>query len=284
MGTQSSSSTAKAPKTVRSTVNYVHPMAERLFYYSSLSDPPPGKPRTNEQADARAVTVHDCRPDADRLSLDVEGFEIASGQWAQADYDDADDIRRVCYPEVAAVVKAKTGASHVILYEHQTRRQYEAPPDLSKALPYRQPVWRVHNDQTPSSGPQLVREFIGDDAEELLKRRYSFINLWRPLKKPVFDSPLGICDARTISFEDFIGADQISPVRTQEMFSAVFNPNHRWCYFPQVELDEAILLKCFDSEESGVARFGLHAAFVDPTSPKGAPLRQSIEFRAIAFF
>ena len=33
-----------------------------------------------------------------------------------------------------------------------------------------------------------------------------------------------------------------------------------------------------------VARFTLHSAFEDPTSPPDAPPRESIEFRTIAFF
>lgn len=284
MGSQSTIASGECKDVVQATLNYVLPPKERLFYYSVLSDPAPGRPRTNEEVDTQLVGIHNVRPIASQLSLDAEGFKIVSRSWANVDYGDPEDIRKICYPETAELVKQEVGAREVIVYDHQTRRRYETPPDVSKALPYRQPVWRVHNDQTPSSGPQLIREYMGERADELLKRRYSYINLWRPLKNPVFDSPLAMCDARTISRADLVGADQISPTRSQEMFSALYNPKHRWCYFRQVELNEGLLFKCYDSDKSGVARFGLHGAFVDPTSPPGAPLRQSVEFRAIAFF
>ena len=48
--------------------------------------------------------------------------------------------------------------------------------------------------------------------------------------------------------------------------------------------DEAILIKCFDSARDGRARFNLHTVFDDPTTPDGAPARESIETRALAFF
>jgi hypothetical protein len=48
--------------------------------------------------------------------------------------------------------------------------------------------------------------------------------------------------------------------------------------------DEAILIKCYDSAKDGRARFSLHSAFTDPTSPANAKPRQSIEIRTFAFW
>ncbi|MGH8701999.1 MAG: hypothetical protein ACREVR_12615 [Burkholderiales bacterium] len=39
-----------------------------------------------------------------------------------------------------------------------------------------------------------------------------------------------------------------------------------------------------DSAQDGRARFTAHTSFVDPTTPAGAPPRQSIEARTFAFF
>jgi hypothetical protein len=50
-----------------------------------------------------------------------------------------------------------------------------------------------------------------------------------------------------------------------------------------MQLDEALLIKCYDSR-TDVARFTPHTAFADPATPPDAPPRQSIEFRTIAFF
>ena len=79
-------------------------------------------------------------------------------------------------------------------------------------------------------------------------------------------------------------ADLIYKNRTGEIYYATFNTRHRWLYVPDMEPDEVILLKNFDSAKDGRARFTPHAAFLDTTAPKGARPRQSIEVRAIAFF
>jgi len=48
--------------------------------------------------------------------------------------------------------------------------------------------------------------------------------------------------------------------------------------------DEALVFKVYDSEKDGRARFTPHTAIDDPSTPPGAPPRQSIEARTIAFF
>ncbi|TMG76527.1 MAG: methyltransferase, partial [Betaproteobacteria bacterium] len=58
----------------------------------------------------------------------------------------------------------------------------------------------------------------------------------------------------------------------------------RWFYFPEMRRDEALVFKVFDSAKDGRARFTAHSSFVDPTTPEGAPPRQSIEARTLAFF
>jgi hypothetical protein len=51
-----------------------------------------------------------------------------------------------------------------------------------------------------------------------------------------------------------------------------------------MKTDQVIVLKTYDSETDGRARFVGHSAFEDPTSAKDAPLRESVEIRTIAFF
>jgi hypothetical protein len=48
--------------------------------------------------------------------------------------------------------------------------------------------------------------------------------------------------------------------------------------------DEAVLIRCFDSQRDGAARFSAHGAFDDPSTPADAPPRESIETRALVFF
>ena len=72
--------------------------------------------------------------------------------------------------------------------------------------------------------------------------------------------------------------------RIGEIFVMRHSDSHRWWYFPRMTPDQALLLKTYDSETDGRARFMGHTAFEDPNTPANALTRQSIELRAMAFF
>jgi len=93
-----------------------------------------------------------------------------------------------------------------------------------------------------------------------------------------------VCDAQSIASEDLVATDLIYPDRIGEVYAITYNPEHRWYYFPQMQRDEVLLIKCFDSADDGIARFAAHTAFVDPTSSPDAPPRQSIELRTFVFY
>jgi hypothetical protein len=52
---------------------------------------------------------------------------------------------------------------------------------------------------------------------------------------------------------------------------------------PAMKTGEVLLLKCYDWAAGGGARFAPHGPFLDPTAPRDAPLRESIELRAMMF-
>ena len=78
-------------------------------------------------------------------------------------------------------------------------------------------------------------------------------------------------------------SDLIYPHRVGETYGVKYNPAHRWFYIPEMRTDEVLLLKCYDSELDGRARFLPHTAFIDPTTPSDAPPRESIELRTLVF-
>jgi hypothetical protein len=265
---------------VEAELTYLGEMSEKPFNYTY--GPPPGKPLTNHVYDPHRVHIHNLRALASAASLDREGFALLDHPTACNDLYDDDELHRVYYPECEAAVAEATGASRVIVFDHTLRRR--APiADRTPGVP-RQPVARVHNDYTETSGPQRVRDLMGAEAEALLRGRYAFINLWRPISGPVVDMPLAYCDARSVAYADFVGSDLIYADRRGETYAVRYRPTHRWFYAPLMRRDEAVLLKCFDSARSGVARFAPHSAFVDPNTPKDAPPRESIEIRTIAFW
>ena len=65
---------------------------------------------------------------------------------------------------------------------------------------------------------------------------------------------------------------------------ATHDPGQQWYYFPEMQMDEALLFKTFDSETDGRARFTVHSSFEDPDAAADAPARESIETRCLVFF
>jgi hypothetical protein len=116
------------------------------------------------------------------------------------------------------------------------------------------------------------------------KNRFAEINVWRAIRGPIESSPLALCDARSLVVSDIVPIDLVCRERVGEIYGFLYNPKPRWYYFPRLERDEAILLKCYDSKEDGRARFTAHSAFQDPTSPVDAAPRESIEVRALVFW
>ena len=261
-------------------LNYFKPSAEKPRTYT-YNPPPPGQPMSTVVSEPHTVAIHDARPVLGRVSLDREGFDLIRFETSVANFDDDDTVTAVYYPEVERAVKEATGADRVFIFDHTIRRHIPGTKD-DRVGP-RQPVPRIHVDHTVKSGPQRVHELLPDEADELLRGRVQIINLWRPIRGPVLDFPLAICDAASVRFDDLVAAEHIYRHRVGETYQVLYNPAHRWFYVPEMRTDEALLLKCFDTRTDGAARFAPHTAFVDPTTPAGAPPRESIEVRTLVF-
>jgi hypothetical protein len=260
---------------------YLEPMNEKPR--SLEYEPPPGVPRMTAVYRDYRVTIRDVRPVASALSLEREGFQLITAASSVRDFYDEEEIRTRYYAETVLLLEALTGASRVVVFDHTIRRRIPGATDRTTGIP-RQPVPRVHNDYTVKSGPQRVRDLLRDDASDLLRRRFSVVNVWRPIRGPVQDAPLAVADAQSVDRDDLVATDLIYPDRTGEIYYVKFNPSHRWFYASAMRQDEVMLIKCFDSADDGRARFVPHSAFVDPTTPADALPRESIELRTLVFY
>ena len=268
-----------APEAIEATVNYIADTGEGLFTYTG--GPGSLDVRTGGTVDPRQVAIHNARLATDTFALEREGFRFVRHDTKVGDFFNEDEIRRVYYPEMEALVKAESGAARVVVFDHTLRT---ADDDLRESRKIREVVRRAHNDYTEWSGPQRVRDLLPDEADELLKRRFAIVQVWRPIRHPVETFPLAICDARSISPEDFVVSERRYPNRIGQTYAIAYNPAHRWYWLPRMRRDEALVFKVYDSLKDGRARWSAHTAFEDPTSPPHARPRESIEIRTLAFF
>ena len=271
--------TAALPQWVEAPVNYLADLSIKPVTYN----PPPGTGLPRRVGNYRdfMVRIHDARPIAKDLSLDRQAFILTRHDTLVHDFFDEGEVRAKYNAEVEALVKRETGAVKVLVFDHTIRTADRA---VERGL--RTPVRSVHNDYTETSGPQRVRDLLPPgEAESRLEKRFAEYNVWRNIAHdPVEMSPLGLVDSESIAPRDLAVCDLVYADRTGEIYQGVHNADHRWCYFPRMTRDEAILIKCYDSLKDGRARFSLHSAFDDPTSPANAKPRQSIEVRTLAFF
>ena len=229
----------------------------------------------------KTMPVRNGRSQRETFDLETHGFEFVEHPTKIVDFFDEAELKSTYYKEVEELVKDRTGAARVHVFDHTLRSGDEG---FRNENHLREPVARVHNDYTEWSGPNRVRDLLPDEAEDLLTGRFAIVQVWRAVRKPVESDPLGICDARTLAEQDLIISERRYPDRVGQTYQIAYNPNHEWYYFPYMARDEAMVFKVFDSATDGRARFTAHAAFSDPNSPTNAAPRESIEVRTLAFF
>src|SRR6476661_4047313 len=267
-----------APLTIEPVVNYIVNDGTTVINYVGM----PGVGTTNTGTpDPHKVVMHNGRPHLNEFKLDVDGFRFVHHDTKVQNFFDEAELRRVYYPEVEALIKAESGAKRVVVFDHTLRTADDALREQQKI---REVVRRVHNDYTEWSAPQRVRDILPDEAEELLKRRFAIIQVWRPIRHPVETFPLAMADAQTLSPDDMIVSERRAPGRIGQTYAIKFNPAHKWYWFPRMRREEAYVFKVFDSMKDGRARWTAHTAFEDPTTPPHARPRESIKIRTMAFF
>ena len=214
-------------------------------------------------------------------SLDREGFELKTQSSKVANFYDDNAIAAIYEAEIRELVRNATGARSVEIFDH-TRRA--ASINTQRRHGIREPAATIHNDYDGDSGPERLRDFYPEEADALLKNRFAIINVWRSINGPVENFPLAMCDASTVASDDLISVQRIAKDRVGAVQGATYRPAHRWYYFPQMQMDEALLFKVYDSSEDGRARFTIHTSFDDPNASEDAAGRESIETRCFVFF
>ena len=268
------------------TIPQENPLRVRAFPPSSgleLERPPRNRHR-------HRMPVYDCRPIASELTLDGAGFELRAHRSAFRNFYDEHEVRKHYYPEVASLLEAATGALRVFVFDHNVRSR----PRSKRGEPgVREPVEGAHNDYTLDSGPRRVRDILAENgASHLDGHRAALINVWRPIVGPVQDHPLAVCDARSAELDDFMPTEiqhfregnLKTPNHTGEIYSFRHRVRHRWYYASDMQPEEVLFLKCYDSAGDGRVCFTGHTGFRNPACPENFIPRESIEARTVAIF
>jgi len=264
-------------------LNYFRPPAEGIIPFNYVEPQAAGQPQRNFGDYDIKVNIHDIRGHESEYNLDKDAFAVISGvpQSAEKDFTDDDSIKAKYYPELEKLLLENIpGSTKVVFFDHTIRRTDPSAP--------RNPVKRLHIDQTAASAKERVKRHTGEEAEKLLQGRYRIINVWRPLNGPVLSSPLAVASSYSVEDKDLIPIEHRYPDRTGQTAGVVYNPGQKWNYLSGMLNNERLLLECFDSDalkEGSKVEGGRvpHTAFEDPRTPECAPGRESIEVRTLVF-
>jgi hypothetical protein len=268
-----------APETTEAELIYLADTGEKLV--TQVADPGGRDQRQGGGNETHRVKIRNGRPLAARFEFEREGFRFVGDKSRVRNFYDEDEIRHVYYPECEALIQKVSGAKRVVVFDHTLRTASDEQRENQKI---RDIVSRVHNDYTEWSGPQRVRDIMGDEAEALLKGRFAIIQVWRPINHPVESHPLAICDAQTVRPESLVVNERHYQDRVGQTYAITYDPEQRWYWFPRMRPDEALVFKVYESLRDSRARWTAHTAFADPHMPSHARPRESIEIRTLAFF
>lgn len=94
---------------------------------------------------------------------------------------------------------------------------------------------------------QIVRRH-GDEAPRILSGRSQYITIWKPLRGPLYDYPLALCDGRTVVPEkDLEPQDIIDRNEVLENVHIYHRPQHRWHYLSGQQDCELLVFRQADT-------------------------------------
>lgn len=262
----------------------------------------------------------------EKIGLDESGFELLEYKTKDRtlDFLNSQLVINSYYDECAGIVKENTGASYVMPFDHNIRSASgkKFKKKLSGGQEVQGPAHVVHGDYTLRSAPDRINQLsqrptkndtlssVMDKDERLISetlaneilagRRYSIINLWRNIRSiPVETNPIALCNASTVSKRDLVVFEIHYSERIGENYFSKHNEKHEWFFYPNMTIDEALLIKQWDSHGDLPASrekmsrtkttakpctFSFHSAF-EPTNVRvDAADRWSIEVRCVAIF
>lgn len=235
------------------------------------------------------VEIEDARLDRARTGqkyeLDTADTMLLEHQTQVSNFFDDQQLKQLYEAELKALLLSTTTANRVHFFDHTLRA---SDPDKREQQHTREPSTLVHNDYTANSGVRCLYEELPEEAQELSKKRFQIVNLWRPLVDPVESFPLAFCHSASIAEADLVNTERRSPNHVGEVTLVNYNPAHRWYYFPHMNPGEVLLFKTFDSLATGRRGCGVHSAIDVSTGDSNHSAvkkpRESIESRAFLFF
>ncbi|KAF2210169.1 hypothetical protein CERZMDRAFT_45829 [Cercospora zeae-maydis SCOH1-5] len=252
-----------------------------------------GSDMVRNKHDVVETVIENIRGHEADFKLDEQGFQLLQGV-NPIKTSESDWVKANHYEHVAEKIRAYSGASEILVVSHNVRPN-RPKDDRSMPMEYAQ---RVHVDYSFTGAYDTFTAKCPQYAEKFDKVRWAVINWWQPFDVPVTRMALAMCDARTVPEQDWREVTTLRAHQKSYKLSEYYQKlpdfgswklarpqvpgTHKWYFAHEMQLDEALMIKIFDSKEHGVSRRVPHSAFQSPLDH--GPERKSIEFRCVAIW
>jgi hypothetical protein len=238
------------------------------------------------------VTVRNARL-AGPFTLDAHGFQLGRYPTDVTDWEANYGPNSPYAAQVGTIAQAMSGADLIVPMGGQVRSSGLTSSTIQP------PAAEAHVDFTTKTA-----RMVADRMYKIARPqgagfdRFICFSLWRCFSPAPQDMPLALCEGRSVQDNEGthntkVDVDVIpsgdalfAPIEGEDdmVAATIFrhSPDHKWWYFPDMTPDEVIFIKFHDSDHSRAWR-APHTAFRDTSRPD-AKERQSIEYRAVAFF
>ncbi len=277
------------PESVRAGLEYVSPHSKVYRRFVC-----PSREVNTGECHEYDVLIRNARLAGEEFTLATSGFQMIRHDTQVTDFYDQDQVEQLYAGEIKSLLQELTGAD-LVLDLGTTLRSARNPRGSIQP-----PGKEAHVDYNEASSHRLAQRMLAENGlEDFRYSRFMAVNLWRVISDPPQDWPLALCDGRSVGREDGVGnvmvrVDEIPDRETMlnmeipdedqlpTAFLFLYNPEHRWYYYPEMTPDELLVFKLYDSEESGAWRVP-HGSFRDPGYPD-AHGRESAEIRTVLYF
>ncbi|KAH9822906.1 hypothetical protein Tdes44962_MAKER00734 [Teratosphaeria destructans] len=245
--------------------------------------------RTNVKLESGELeTIVDVRGLDESFTLDQNGFRYVKAPTRFEQWSSQPRIAEEYLPELESLLKREVdGCDEIYFYDARIRQAGDDGVRVS-GLSYNPFARQVHADNTERSVLEKIHNLTEIKADYYLSGRARIINIWRPIKHPVYDCGLAIADGGLLEDGDIIECDRHKAETGRywdTMGVAKYKSGYRWYYCSEQAEEDVLLFKNFDTATNVPARTVLHTAFDIPPEdvPPDAPTRESIEVRALIF-
>ncbi|KAK5171829.1 uncharacterized protein LTR77_003465 [Saxophila tyrrhenica] len=232
--------------------------------------------------------LNDVRGREHEFNLDANGFCYVHSPTAFKDWTSQPQIAKQYLPDLEELLRREVdGCDEIVFYDTRIRQEGDDGARVL-GLSYNPFARQVHVDNTERSVLEKVHNYADLKADYYLSGRVRIINIWRPVKHPVYDCGLAIADGGKLKEGDVIECDRVrhdTGKYWDTMGVVKYRPGYDWYYCSLQDEADVLLFKNYDSATNVPARSCLHTAFDVPPSEilPNTPTRESIEVRAFIF-